>query len=67
MGYKLGGFGLTLEVTLMLETTLEASLEERLDKLDLSGSNRIDVQLTPIYVGNARQFRKPAGRTVLCF
>ena len=43
MGYKLGGFGLTLEVTLMLETTLEASLEERLDKLDLSGSNRIDV------------------------
>ena len=42
-GYKLGGFGLTLEVTLMLETTLEASLEERLDKLDLSGSNRIDV------------------------
>ena len=43
MGYKLGGFGLTLEVTLMLETTLEALLEERLDKLDLSGSNRIDV------------------------
>ena len=43
MGNKLGGFGLTLEVTLMLETTLEASLEERLDKLELSGSNRIDV------------------------
>ena len=68
MGYKLGSFGLTLEVTLMLETTLEASLEERLDKkLDLSGSNRIDVLLTPIYVGYARQFGKPAGRAVLCF
>ena len=67
MGNKLGGFGLTLEVTLMLETTLEASLEERLDKLELSGSNRIDVLLTPIYVGYARQFGKPAGRAVLCF
>ena len=51
----------------MLETTLEASLEERLDKLDLSGSNRIDVQLTLIYVGYARQFGKPARRAVLCF
>ena len=40
----LGGLGSTLEATLVPETALEASLEERLDKFELvRGCNRIDV------------------------
>ena len=35
MWAMLGGLGTTLEATLVPETTLEASLEERLDKFGL--------------------------------